>query len=194
MLIAALGAPLLAPVLLHVFHTQVDKSIEHRGDSPLARDLKTFWSWSRAQRAQHDENDEPYRIGYAMTDFHDHMVSISPVFNRTQLYKVGYTSAQQFRNFPMSADVPLLEALSVKFLVADHDLANPALVLEQTFGQLRVYRVASITRVTLSRSPARGRSIWCRSIPNASTCACAASHPAPASSCTSRSIPAGRRA
>jgi hypothetical protein len=136
-LMATLGAPLVTPVAVHVYRTQVKKDIEHRGATSLAQDFQKFFEWSHRER---QTNDEPYRIAYSLLDKHDHIVSISPVFNETFFYKVGYTSAQQFRSFPMSDEPDLLEALAVKYMVADHDYTDGAFVLEQTMGQLRVYR------------------------------------------------------
>jgi hypothetical protein len=137
--LAALGAPLATPAALHIYQTQVRKEIEHRGDEALTRDLHDFFAWSLGERRA---SDEPYRIAYSLRETHDHIVSIAPVFNRSLLYKVGYTSAQQFRAFPMSDEPALLEALAVKYLVADHDRTDPAFVPERTFGQLRVYRLS----------------------------------------------------
>jgi hypothetical protein len=140
LLLAALGAPVARPIALHLFNTQVDHSIEHRGATGLAGNLREFFAWSLAERRAHP--DEPYRIGYSLNDQHDHIVSIAPVFNQTPLYKVGYTSAQQFRDFPMSGRPELFQALSVKYLLADHEPAAPGLVRLRDFGPLHLYRLA----------------------------------------------------
>jgi len=140
LMVAALGAPVARSAALHLYNTQVDHSVEHRADTPLARDLRAFFQWSLAERRAHQ--DEPYRIAYTLTDQHDHIVSIAPVFNQTPLYKVGYTSAQQFRDFPMSGRPELFAALSVKYLLSDHDLPGTDFVRVRDFGQLRLYRLA----------------------------------------------------
>lgn len=136
-LLAALGAPLVQPAAQHIYRTRVKKQVEHRSEGSLVRDLQKFYEWSKRER---EATSEPYRIAYSLAERHDHVVSISPVFNHTFLYKVGYTPAQQFRSFPMSDEPDLLEALQVKYLVADHDYGNPVFIPEQTIGKLRVYR------------------------------------------------------
>jgi len=136
-LLAALGSPLAVPALLHLYETRVKKTIEHRGATPLAQDLLSFSRWSRRER---QASNEPYRIAYSLIERHDHIVAIAPVFDDTFAYKVGYTPAQQFRSFPMSEEPELLEALGVKYLVADHDYPAPVFIHERSFGQLRVYR------------------------------------------------------
>jgi hypothetical protein len=137
LILAALGAPLLAPSVLHLFHIQIDKSVEHREGSPLANDLNAFFAWSRAERTA---SKDLYRIAYTLVDRHDHIISISPVFNDTFMYKVGYTSAQQFRAFPMSGEPEVYRALLVKYVLSDHDISEPRLALHRVFGGLRVYR------------------------------------------------------
>jgi len=133
---AALGAPILRPVALHIYNTQIDKPVQHRAETPIWRDLQAFLVWSGAA---HQSTTDFYRIAYK-THPHDHIFTISPIFNQTPMYKVGYTPRQPFVSFPMSTEPELLEALSVKYMVADSDLNDPSLVLERTFGQLRVYR------------------------------------------------------
>ncbi|HET6149570.1 MAG TPA: hypothetical protein VFH68_18680 [Polyangia bacterium] len=77
------------------------------------------------------------------------------MFNQTPLYKVGYTSAQQFRDFPMSGRPELFVALSVKYLLSDHDLAAaPGLVRVRDFGQLHLYRLADYGRWSSATPPA----------------------------------------
>lgn len=74
---------------------------------------------------------------------HDHLSTIAPIFDGNWIYKVGYTPAQQFNRFPMSAEPALLEELGINYLVSDHDLAPPDnhdFTLDRTFGGLRVYR------------------------------------------------------
>jgi hypothetical protein len=135
-LVSAIGAPLLRPVATHIYNTQVNKPLQHQGEDPIWRDLQSFFAWSRAAK---QSTTDFYRIAYK-THPHHHIFTISPIFNQTPIYKVGYTSTQIFRSFPMSTEPELLEALSVKYMVADSDVNDPSLVLERTFGQLRVYR------------------------------------------------------
>jgi len=136
-IVALLAAPVLKPAVLRIYQTQVNKDIEDRSRGDMANGLRAFFGWSKAERAA---TDEPYRIAYSLKDQHDHIVSISPAFNDTLLYKVGYTSAQQFVRFPMSGEPELLEALSVKYVLSDRDLGGPAYAREATFGPLRLYR------------------------------------------------------
>jgi hypothetical protein len=138
-LLAALGAPLAMPALLHLYKTKVAKTLERRGDTALARDLEKLHEWSRRERRA---SNEPYRIAYSLADRHDHIVAMAPLFDDTFFYEVGYTPAQQFRNFPMSDEPELLEALGVKYVVADHDYSDPVYIRQQSFGQLRVYGFA----------------------------------------------------
>jgi hypothetical protein len=134
--VIALGATLLRPATAYVYRTQIDKSLWHREATPLWRDLQAFFAWSAAERRS---TGDFYRIAYK-TEPHEHIFTLAPIFNQTPIYKVGYTSAQSFRSFPMTDEPDLLEALSVKYLVADSELADPSLVLDRTFGGLRVYR------------------------------------------------------
>ena len=136
LLVAAIGAPLLRPVTIHIFNTQIAKPFQHQGEDPIWRDLQAFFDWSRAAKRS---TADFYRIAYK-THPHHHTFTLSPIFNQTPIYKVGYTSTQIFRSFPMSMEPELLEALSVKYMVADSDIKDPSLVLDRTFGQLRVYR------------------------------------------------------
>lgn len=133
---AVLGAPLLRPVVVYVYETQIDKTVNHRGDTPLWNDMQQFFAWSLAER---QSTGDFYRIAYQLPP-HDHIFTIAPIFNHTPLYKIGYTPAQLFRSIPMSSEPDLLEVLSVKYLVSDHELAEPSLVLDRRFGQLVVYR------------------------------------------------------
>jgi hypothetical protein len=135
-LVAALGAAVVRPVATYIYETQVDKEIEHRGDTPFWHDLEQFFTWSRAER---ESTGDFYRIAYEIQP-HDHISTLGPIFNQTPLYKVGYTSTQIFRSFPMSTEPELLESLSVKYLLSDHEIGDPNLVLERRFGQFWVYR------------------------------------------------------
>jgi hypothetical protein len=135
--VAALGAPLLRPMALHVYQTQVTKEVQVRNHDSIWLDLKAFLEWSRVER---ESTKELYRIAYFINNQHDHIVSLSPVFNQTMLYKVGYTSAQQFVRFPMSSEPELYQALSVKYLLSENETSDGRFAPVRTFGQLHVYR------------------------------------------------------
>ena len=57
------------------------------------------------RRAAHQSTTDFYRIAYK-THPHDHIFTISAIFNQTPMYKVGYTPRQPFVSFPMSASPP----------------------------------------------------------------------------------------
>jgi hypothetical protein len=136
-ILCALGAPLLVPATKHLYRLHTEEKIEQIKQFSSRQDFEQFFAWSDAERRG---SSEPYRIAYALRDKHDHAIAIAPIFNRTYGYKVGYTSAQQFSNFPMADDPPLLAALSVKYLLTDYDHGGPNFALERMFGPLRLYR------------------------------------------------------
>jgi hypothetical protein len=133
---AALAVPLLWPACQRFYAQQVEKvypAEQALNDWP---ELRALFEWSRELR---QKSSEFYRIAY---DFptHEHLSSLAPMFDGTLYYKVGYTPAQQFRNFPMSREPELLEALSVKYLVSDRTPPLADFVGERQFGKLGVYR------------------------------------------------------
>jgi hypothetical protein len=100
------------------------------------RELQQVWAHTSKLRA---ESREHYRIAYDMP-MHDHLSTISPVFDNTLMYKVGYTPTQLFVGFPMYGDPRLFKELSVKYVVADHALSQTFYELERRFGKLYFYR------------------------------------------------------
>jgi hypothetical protein len=92
--------------------------------------------WSRQLTPK---SQEFYRIAYHLYR-NNHISTLAPVFNRTPMYKVGYTPAQIFQKVPRTDEEEVLDAASVKYVMSGYELANPQLTLERTFGELRVYR------------------------------------------------------
>jgi hypothetical protein len=133
---AALGAPLLKPAVLEIYDTQIKKEFQAEASTEHWNDLQSFLEWSLALRRS---TSEFYRIAYAFP-MHDHLSTLAPIFNDTLYYKIGSTPAQQFQSVPMAGDPEVLEALSVKYLVADHSLSEPDFTIERTFGAIQVYR------------------------------------------------------
>jgi hypothetical protein len=153
-ILAAVAAPLAWPVARELYRTQVSKDIQGPEDTRFWGDLSGLLDWSAHAR---EATTERYRVAYALP-MHDHLSTIAPVFDGGPIYKVGYTPAQQFNRFPMSGEPWLLEALSVKYVVADHPLAGPDFTLERTFGVLLVYRFNRFRpEPELLRGPGRAR-------------------------------------
>jgi len=136
LLIVAL--PVLQPAFKHINETQLRKHYQTESETKFWAELQPFFVWSSAERRT---SDQYYRIAYDLP-FHDHLSTIAPVFNDTPSYKVGYTPAQQFRSFPMSHESELYEALSIKYVLSDHPLAQPDFLFERDFGALTLYRFA----------------------------------------------------
>jgi hypothetical protein len=126
--------PVIGPAWQRLYAGEIAKTLEP--PSPYWTDLQTFFEWSRIERAQSSEH---YRIAYALPT-HDHIATTAPVFDQTLFYKIGYTPVQQFRSFPLSGEPALLEALSVKYVLAGHLLESPDFSLERDFGQLKLHR------------------------------------------------------
>ena len=134
----AIAILLLQSAGKHFADTQVRKEYQTEAKTKYWADLQPFFAWSRAER---QASSQFYRIAYDLS-FHDHLSAIAPVFNDTLYYKIGYTPAQQFRDFPMSREPELFEALSVKYLLSEHSEAAPDFQLVQDFGALHLYRFA----------------------------------------------------
>jgi hypothetical protein len=135
-LLGAVVVPLGKPVLKHLYNTQVDKQIQTKRTTAFWYDLASFCSWSRAER---EGTKDFYRIAYALP-MHDHLSMLASVFNNTMAYKVGYTPAQEFLNFPTTDEPELYRAMSVKYVVSDHALPASLFTSVVTFGVLSVYR------------------------------------------------------
>jgi hypothetical protein len=105
-------------------------------DVPYWRDYQQFLQWSAELEEQ--ESDF-YRIAYVAAR-HDHFFLGAPVHNGTPLYKHGFTPAVMFKHRPEAIDHDLLEHLSVKWVVALHDLSDPSYRFERRFGIITVYR------------------------------------------------------
>jgi hypothetical protein len=128
--------PLLGPVCRRVYQVQIAKSFQSEKNTRGWSDLEALWAWSGGVRRQ---SATWYRIAYALP-VHDHLSTAAPVFDRTPYYKIGYTPAQLFRNFPMSGEPELLQALSVRYVVSDQPLSGSDFELERVFGRLNLYR------------------------------------------------------
>lgn len=132
----AIAVPMSRYAVNHIVDTQVRKVYETEAKAKYWADLQPFFVWSKAER---QASAQFYRIAYDLY-FHDHLSTIAPLFNSTLYYKVGYTPAQQFRDFPMSREPELFEVLSVKYLLSDHVEAEPDFQLVRDFGALHLYR------------------------------------------------------
>jgi hypothetical protein len=133
---AALGVGLLAPGWRNFFHTQIEKRIVGEDERRFFRDLERLTSYTRELR---QSSTEHYRVAYHMWR-NEHLANLAPVFDGSLMYKVGYTPVQIFDKVPMTDDLALLEALSVKYVVSSDPLHLPALQQEKRFGALRLYR------------------------------------------------------
>lgn len=133
---AALGAGLLAPGWRHFYDTQIAKGIVGEDERQFFGDLQRLTRYTRELR---QSSTEHYRVAYHMWR-NEHLATLTPVFDGSLMYKVGYTPVQIFEKVPMSDDLALLEALSVKYVVSSYPLRLPALQQEKRFGALRLYR------------------------------------------------------
>lgn len=133
---AALGAGLLAPGWRHFYDTQIAKVIVGEDERQFFGDLERLTRYTRELR---QSSTEHYRIAYHMWR-NEHLATLTPVFDGSLIYKVGYTPVQIFEKVPMTDDLALLEALSVKYVVSSYKLRLPALQQEKQFGALRLYR------------------------------------------------------
>jgi hypothetical protein len=132
----ALGLALLAPGWRHFYDTQIDKVIVGEKERRFFGDLSKMLDYTRAKRLASSEH---YRVAYHMWR-NEHLTTLAPVFDPSLVYKVGYTPVQIFEKVPMSDDVALLEALSVKYVVSSYPLRIPGLEQEKRFGEMRLYR------------------------------------------------------
>jgi hypothetical protein len=140
-LLLMVAAPLAWPAARQLYRTQIARQVQTPAATPFWSDLANLLHWSDEMRRS-TAGVTPAavaRTAYALP-MHDHLSAIAPVFDGSLVYKVGYTPAQQFNRFPMSDEPALLEALSVKFLVSDHDIVGSDFTLDRSFGSLRVYR------------------------------------------------------
>ncbi len=134
-----LGAALLLPGGQSFYETQIKKEFNGERKTEFWDDFQVFLRWSQQlERAP----GEFYRIAYHMWRG-NHLSTLSPVFNQTPMYKVGYTPTQIFDKFPMTDEHELFEALSVKYVLSSYPLERADLTLERRFGKLWLYRFNS---------------------------------------------------
>jgi hypothetical protein len=135
---AALCLALLIPYFEPAYHqlktALIDKKVPNEA-VPFWTDLQLVWAHTARLRAQSREH---YRIAYDLP-MHDHLSTISPVFDNTFMYKVGYTPTQLFVGFPMYSDARLYRAACVKYVVSDHALDRSAFTHLRDFGSLKLY-------------------------------------------------------
>lgn len=127
--------PYAQPALERFKATQIDKPVPGE-QVEFWNDFQKLWAHTARLRAA---SKELYRIAYDMP-VHDHLSTLAPVFDNTFMYKVGYTPTQLFVGFPMYSDARLFQQLSVKYVVADHELTKDSYELERRFGRLYFYR------------------------------------------------------
>lgn len=128
--------PVAYPTARALYMGQVFKVVQTPNEAKYWTDLSQVLDWTNAQRRS---SKDFYRVAYALP-MHDHLSGIAPMFDRTMMYKIGYTPAGIFNRFPMSGEPELLEALSVKYLVSEYAMGADDFALERTVGQLKVYR------------------------------------------------------
>jgi hypothetical protein len=100
------------------------------------KDYQRFLTWSRALKKREKGF---YRISY-VRPYNDHYFGAAPVYNKTPMYKVGYTPAINFKHKPDTADPRLYELLNVKYVVTIGGLGGSDYKLEKRFGPISVYR------------------------------------------------------
>jgi hypothetical protein len=138
-LVGGLALALLAPGWPAFYATQIEKNVVGEHERRYWADFQKLFAWTRQERAASRDH---YRIAYHMPKG-DHLSTLAPVFDRTLMFKVGYTPVQIFDAFPMTAEDALLEKLSVKYVVSSSELRRPTLALMRRFGELWLYRFES---------------------------------------------------
>lgn len=127
--------PFIEPASSQFYKSYVAKTFGTEFPTDVSNNVAQFNHWARAKR---QESSGFYRIADA-TDTLDLFLTKAPLSNDTHLYLADATSAQQFRLLPSEFNTNLLEALSVKYVVADRVLSDPIYEPVQNFGNLRVY-------------------------------------------------------
>lgn len=131
----ALLVPYAEPAYRQFLSTQIAKKVPGE-QVDFWNDLKRVWAYTANLRAK---SNEVMRIAYDLPQ-HDHLSTISPVFDNHFIYKVGYTPTQLFLSFPMYEDVRLFRELCVEYVVSDHALDKNHYELVRRFGRLSLYR------------------------------------------------------
>jgi hypothetical protein len=131
-----LGFALVAPGARQFYETQIAKDYRGERETEFWDDMQAFLRWSNGIERR---PNEVMRIAYHMWRG-NHLSTLSPVFNGTPMYKVGYTPTQIFNKFPMTDETALFRALSVKYVVSSYPLKRFDLDLDRRFGRLWVYR------------------------------------------------------
>lgn len=138
---AALAIALLVPGFGSFYETQIKKEVTGQDEQRYWADYQPFLEWSRQLR---DSTPELYRIAYDMWRG-DHLSTVMPVYNRTPIYKLGYTPTQIYNKLPMRGDADIFRAANVKYVVSARPSTWSKLKLERTFGKLYVYSFVDYT-------------------------------------------------
>jgi hypothetical protein len=134
-----LGGLLIVPGLPQLYEAQLKKEFVTEQQAEHWDDYQAFYAWFEAQP---QPPNEFFRIAYHFRYGH-HLSTLSPVFTHRPMYKIGYTPTQIFNALPTTDEPELLQALSVKYVLAGYPLERSDLSLEQRFGQLWLYRCTS---------------------------------------------------
>ncbi|MCK5795673.1 MAG: hypothetical protein KAI47_00705, partial [Deltaproteobacteria bacterium] len=109
-------APFVRPALEHYGKTYGRElgRPKIRKDVAYWKDYQGFLAWSRGIHEK-ERKEGFYRIAYVRS-YNDHYFGAAPVFNKTPMYKVGYTPAINFKHKPDTADPEIYKLLNVKFI------------------------------------------------------------------------------
>jgi hypothetical protein len=134
LVVSAVGV-FAGPLAKAVYENRVQKTYAPGLSEKLQVSYELFNDWALHERRRSSEH---YRIAYPATSLVA-MQAATPRFNDTPAYMIYGTPSQVFNRYPCSMDQELLDALGVKYVVADKELSEPDFVLQRTFGPLRVY-------------------------------------------------------
>lgn len=106
------------------------------------REYQDFLKWSASIREK-ELKEGFYRIAY-VRPYNDHLFGAAMVYNKTPMYKVGYTPAITFKHKPDVADPKLYKLLNVKYVVTVGALSGNYERVKR-FGAISVYRFNDYT-------------------------------------------------
>jgi hypothetical protein len=143
-LVLLVVAPFVRPVLEHYGRTYGRELGRPKTRKQVAhwKDYQAFLSWSKGIRDK-ERKEGFYRISY-VRPYNDHYFGAAPAYNKTPMYKVGYTPAINFKHKPDTADPRLYKLLNVKF-IASIGAQGGKVELVKRFGAIYVYRFKDYT-------------------------------------------------
>lgn len=118
------------------YDKQLHKTVVGEDQRRLWHAFEKLFTWTSQLRQSEPGN---FRIAYDLWRG-EHLSTLSPVFDRIPIFKIGYTPTQIFDAFPMTSEDEVLAAASVKYVVSASEEKRANFQLVQRFDELRVYR------------------------------------------------------